>query len=116
MIDAHFQKLFSLRFNIWKSWYIESIGLEPSKVNRQMQELHVVVDFGGGARFGLDGSEGNQFRAGGLQFEDQHIKNRARGFMSMYNVMNMIYFVCGELAIPFAQSCSFYPTKTAKGH
>lgn len=31
------------------------------------------------------------------------IKNRARGFKNMKNFMNMIYFVCGKLEIPFAQ-------------
>lgn len=30
------------------------------------------------------------------------IKNRARGFKNLRNFMNMIYFVCGELSIPFA--------------
>ena len=30
------------------------------------------------------------------------IKNRARGFRSMENFMSMIYFVCGELPMPFA--------------
>ena len=30
------------------------------------------------------------------------IKNRARGFRSLDNFMNMIYFVCGELTMPFA--------------
>lgn len=29
------------------------------------------------------------------------IKNRARGFRNMRNFMNMIYFCCGELSIPF---------------
>lgn len=29
------------------------------------------------------------------------IKNRARGFRNMQNFMNMIYFCCGELCIPF---------------
>lgn len=29
------------------------------------------------------------------------IKNRARGFRNMKNFINMIYFCCGELAIPF---------------
>jgi transposase len=28
------------------------------------------------------------------------IKSRARGFKNMRNFMNMIYFVCGELALP----------------
>ena len=57
MIDAHFQKLFSLGLNIRKPWYIESIELEPRKGNRQ--ELHVVVDFEKGARFSLEGGEGD---------------------------------------------------------
>lgn len=30
------------------------------------------------------------------------IKNRARGFKNIKNFMNMIYFVCWELSIPFA--------------
>ena len=29
------------------------------------------------------------------------IKNRARGFRSMKNFINMIYFCCGNLSIPF---------------
>jgi transposase len=29
-------------------------------------------------------------------------KSRARGFKNMSNFMNMIYFVCGELALPKA--------------
>ena len=30
------------------------------------------------------------------------VKNRARGFRNMENFKNMIYFVCGELPMPFA--------------
>lgn len=59
MIDAHFQKLFSLGLNIWKPWYITSIDLVPREDDPLVQELHVEVDFEKGARFDLDGNEGD---------------------------------------------------------
>ena len=58
MIDPHFQKLFSLGLNIWKPWYISSIDLVANEKNPLVQELHVVVDFEKGARFDLNGNEG----------------------------------------------------------